>query len=84
MSDVSHAEDLRGSAPVLTARDVLLEVREDVRQMKSGVDILLSQRLDERVRDVERWQNRVIGLGMAGTLLGLIAIGMQLLERIGA
>lgn len=82
MSEVSNPEDLRGSSPVLTARDVLLEVREDVRQMKSGVDILLSQRLDERVRDVERWQNRVIGLGMAGTLLGLLAIAMQLYERI--
>lgn len=46
-------DDLRGSAPVLTAKDVLLEVRQDVREMKTGLDVLLSQNLNERVTLLE-------------------------------
>lgn len=83
MSEVSHPEDLRGSTPVLTARDVLIEVRTDVKAMKTGVDILLSQNLHDRVTAIERWQNRLIGLGFIGAALAVIALGMQLVDRIG-
>lgn len=81
MSTTTSPEDLRGSTPVLTARDVLLELRQDVREMKTGVDILLSQNLGDRVTAIERWQNRVIGLGLVGTALGIIAISLQVLDR---
>jgi hypothetical protein len=84
MSEVStHPEDLRGSTPVLTARDVLLEVRADVRDMKSGVDVLLSQNLHDRVTAIERWQNRLIGLGFIGAILAVLALGLQLFDRFG-
>jgi hypothetical protein len=79
---MSTTEDLRGSTPVLSARDVLLELRQDVRDMKSGVDVLLSQDLGNRVTVIERWQNRVIGLGMLGSVLGLLAIALQLVDRL--
>jgi hypothetical protein len=79
---MSTTEDLRGSTPVLSARDVLLELRQDVRDMKSGVDVLLSQDLGNRVTVIERWQNRVIGLGMLGSVLGMIAIALQLVDRL--
>ena len=71
-------DDLRGSTPILTAKDVLLEVRSDVREMRTAVDILVSQNLAERVTSIEKWQNRVIGLGAVGSLLGLVALIMQL------
>lgn len=78
---MSTTEDLRGSTPVLTAKDILLELRDDVREMKSGVDVLLSQKLDDRVTAIERWQNRIIGIGLVGSLLSILALGSQLLDR---
>lgn len=81
MSEVSTSEDLRGSTPMLSARDVLLEVRSDVREMRTSVEVLLSQNLGDRVTAIERWQNRIIGLGMVGAILGVIAIGLQIMER---
>jgi len=81
---MSSSEDLRGSTPVLTAKDVLLELREDVRSMRTSVDVLVSQDLSNRVTAIERWQNRLIGLGMVGTLLALAAIALQLVDRVGA
>lgn len=76
------SDDLRGSAPVLTAKDVLLEVREDVRAMKSTVDVLASQHLDERVRALEAWRWKAVGFGAAvGAIVG--AFGERLADAFG-
>lgn len=74
-----HGDDLRGSTPVLSARDVLIELRDDVREMKRTVDILASQNLDSRVTQLERQQSRQLGLtagvaAAAGVLTSLIGI----------
>ena len=50
---MSTDTELRGSSPVMTAKDVLLEVRNDVKDIGKNVDILVSQRLDERVKVLE-------------------------------
>jgi hypothetical protein len=52
-----NPEDLRGSTPVLTARDVLIEVREDVRYLRTSVDVLASQNLDSRLSVLEDWRS---------------------------
>lgn len=59
-------DELRGSSPVMTAKDVLLEVRSDVKDIGKNVDILVSQRLDERVKVLEsgtvtQVEHRVLG-----------------------
>lgn len=73
MDDPMSSDDLRGSAPIFTAKDVLIEVRDEMRLMRSSVDILVSQNLNERVTAVEGWQNRVIGLASSARVLGIIA-----------
>jgi hypothetical protein len=55
------ADELRGSAPVMSAKDVLLEVRDDVKLIGKNVDILVSQHLDERVRELEAFRSGMTG-----------------------
>lgn len=55
-------QDLRGSAPIFTAKDVLIEVRDEVRGMKTAVDVLVSQNLNQRVDDLERSRDELKGL----------------------
>lgn len=54
-------DELRGSTPVLSAKDVLLEVRTDVKKIGTNVDILVSQNLNNRVTAIETWKAGVIG-----------------------
>lgn len=86
---MSDPEDLRGSAPVYTAKDILVRlehavegVDDKVGKIDKDLAVILSQNLEPRVQRLEAWQNRVMGLGLAGTLLGAIAIGLQLAEQI--
>lgn len=69
-------EDLRGSTPVLSARDVLLELRDDVRDMKTKVDVLASQDLDRRVSRLEQSQSKLLGqvAGIAAVISTFIAV----------
>jgi len=68
--------DLRGSTPIFTAKDVLIEVRDEVRGMKSAVDVLVSQNLNNRVDDLERSRDELTGLARISIVLAsLAAIG---------
>ena len=75
-----HLAELRGSAPILSAKDVLLEVRADVKAMSRQVDILVSQQLDGRLSALETWRDRVdgrvsviqIGLAVVGSIVALL------------
>lgn len=73
-------EDLRNSTPILTARELLLEVRSDVRDMKSSVDVLLSQNLHERVVVLERaqWKIALIA-GILGAIAGVLGYRLPVL-----
>lgn len=90
------SEDLRGSAPIYSAKDVLVRVDAKLDGLDSKVDglsqsvaILLSQDLGTRVTAVENWQNRVIGLassarvlGVVASLLSIAALALQLLNSV--
>lgn len=74
-------DDLNPSATGLTAKEVLLEVRTDVKQISRDVAILTSQNLDQRVNAIESWQDRVngrISLLTAGVLFlgGLFGLAL--------
>lgn len=70
---MASSTELRGSAPVLSAKDVLLEVRSDVKAMRGEVGILMSQHLDERITALERFMWRLIGIASIGAVLGALA-----------
>ncbi|MBA3875562.1 MAG: hypothetical protein C0498_01275 [Anaerolinea sp.] len=84
------SDDLRGSAPILTAKDVLLEVRADVKAIGRHVDIIMSQKLDERLSAVEDqqrlWTGKAAGIALAvsvaTTVLGVSATLLAMGGRI--
>lgn len=65
--------DLRGSTPIFTAKDVLIEVRDEVRGMRSSVDVLVSQNLDSRVDSLERSRDELRGLTRISIVLATLA-----------
>lgn len=65
--------DLRGSTPILTAKDVLIEVRDEVRFMRSAVDVLVSQNLDMRVDSLETSRDELRGLTRISIVLASLA-----------
>lgn len=72
-------EDLRGSAPTLSAKDVLVEVHEDVRQMRVDIAVLRSQDLNARVSLLEGFKSRVVGTSAAGALLAIVYFGRDII-----
>lgn len=75
--------EVRGSAPVYSAKDILQSLDIKMDRVVSQVDILVSQDLGTRVTSLERFRERVMGmssvgaiLGVIGTALGIIAIVM--------
>jgi len=65
--------DLRGSTPIFTAKDVLIEVRDEVRGMKTAVDVLVSQNLNQRVDDLERSRDELKGLARISIVIAAFA-----------
>lgn len=65
--------DLRGSTPIFTAKDVLIEVRDAVQLMRSDVAILLSQNLNDRVDSLERSRDENRGLARVSIILASAA-----------
>lgn len=65
--------DLRGSTPIFTAKDVLIEVRDEVRGMKTAVDVLVSQNLNQRVDDLERSRDELTGLARISMVVATLA-----------
>lgn len=94
--EMSTDESLRGSTPIYTAKDVLVRVDAKIDTLDGKVDglaqavaVILSQDLGKRVGDIESWQNRVIGmastarvLGVISTLLGIVAVAWQVIDKI--
>ena len=58
-------DDVDGSESILTTKDILLEVRRDVRHMSTNVEILVSQDLDERLNALENWRAKSEGKSVA-------------------
>ena len=90
-------DELRGSTPIYSAKDVLVKLDGKLDLIDGKVDtlgqnvaIILSQNLGDRMTAVETWQNRVIGmassarvLGVISTLLGIVAVGWQIIDKVG-
>lgn len=70
---MSNENDLRGSAPIFTAKDVLIEVRDEVRAMTKSVDILVSQNLNERVQSLETSRDESRGLAKIAIVIAALA-----------
>lgn len=56
-----------------SAKDILMEVHHDVKQLNENVAILLSQDLNKRVGALEKFRERMIGLSYAALLLSSAA-----------
>lgn len=79
-------DELNPQATGLTTKEVLLEVRHDVKAMAKDVAILTSQELDNRVNALESWADRVNGrvnalivlVSVVGGVVG-IAVALRVL-----
>ena len=79
---------LRGSMPVYSAKEILQHLDAKVDGIDRKVDdlvtesrILGSQNLDGRLKSIEQWQNRLIGLAGIGAILGLVATVLAIVNR---
>lgn len=89
-------DDLSPGSTGLTAKEVLLEVRSDVKQigrdvtdLSQTVTVLTSQNLDQRLNAIESWQDRMNGrvnglIVLVSVLGGIIAtlLGIVTLLRV--
>jgi len=69
-------ENLSGAG--LSAKDILVEVRRDIKDMSKNVDILVSQNLDGRLKAVESWKDQLTGkivVVSAGIALAISVFG---------
>lgn len=48
----------------MTQREMILEIRGDLRAVRSAVDVLVSQDLNKRVTVLEALSNKVLGAGL--------------------
>lgn len=84
-------DELNPNATGLTAKDLLLEMRADVKAMSTTVNVIASQNLDQRLNTIESWKDRIDGrvtalivlVGVIGGILG-IAIAVVTLSRMVA
>lgn len=89
MSQNVIEDDLRGSAPVYSAKDILQKLDRKVDEMDSKLDtaatamsVLVSQDLNERLTRVESWKDRITGLAYLGPLLAAAAILWQIARSV--
>ena len=89
MSQNVIEDDLRGSAPVYSAKDILQKLDRKVDEMDSKLDtaatamsVLVSQDLNERLTRVESWKDRITGFAYLGPLLGAAAILWQIARSV--
>ena len=82
-------DDLRGSAPVYSAKDILQKLDRKVDEMDSKLDtaatamsVLVSQDLNDRLSKVESWKDRITGLAYLGPLLGAVGILWQIARSV--
>lgn len=76
----SPSDELRGSTPVYTAKDILVKLDTKLESVDSKVDalstqvtVLVSQDLAPRVTELEKFQNRLTGLTWVSGALAFIA-----------
>lgn len=60
-------QDLRGSAPAATSKDLLQQLVTDMREVRDFVVAQREQKIPDRINSLERWQRWVIGFS-AGVL----------------
>lgn len=49
------------SGEMLSEKEILLELRQDVKHLSEGVAVLTSQDLHNRVRAIEDWKSQMVG-----------------------
>lgn len=85
---LSTEDELRGSIPVYSAKDILQKLDRKVDEMDTKLDtaatamtVLLSQNLNDRLSKTEAWQQRINGLAILGPVLGALAIAWQIAQN---
>ncbi len=75
-----EVDEIRGSAPAMTTKEAIQEIRSDVREVRDAVRLLTAADLSSRVTTIESWKDQLTGkliasavaIGCAFTLLGLV------------
>lgn len=75
---------------VMTQKELLLELRRDVRAMAKTLDIMAAQELHTRVSDLEKWRQRadgridtiVRGVPFLSGVIGLVSAALAVLAVI--
>ena len=75
---------------VMTQKELLLELRHDVRRMASVLDVIAAQDLHSRTTELERWRQRadgrmdtlVKGVPFLGGVVGLVSAGLAVLATL--
>ena len=75
---------------VMTQKELLLELRRDVRKMASVLDVMAAQDLHSRTTELERWRQRadgrmdtiVRGVPFLGGVIGLISAALAVLATV--
>ncbi len=80
---MSNDDELRGSNPIMTTKDVLLEMRADVKVMARNVDVLVSQNLNSRLDAVESWKDQMTGRMIAISAIPTVLALWSILRELG-
>lgn len=91
---MADSEELRGSTPVYTAKDILVRLDDKVEKMdlkidgmQTSIQILVSQNLNERVVQLERDARRMEGAGFVLKALfgtSILATGLSLFAMLNS
>lgn len=75
-----------GGDEFLTEKDILLELRDDMKRANESLAVLTSQNLDTRVNALEEWKNKASGAltflkigvsitaGLVTILIGIVSV----------
>ena len=75
---MTSMDDLRGSTPTHTAKDVLVDVQRDVKKMREDLAVLRSQDLNGRVAQLEAFKWKVVGTSAAGAIIAVAILARDL------
>ena len=69
----TNPEDVRGSAPAMTTKDLLLEVYHDMKFVRPAVETLMAAGVVQRIEAIERSDVRLEASGVTAGLVDRVA-----------
>ena len=79
---MSDSGEFRASESVMTAKEAILEIRQDVKELLKFQSISEAAELPKRVNDLERFRWLIVGAALGagaggGSLMGLLIQGVR-------